>query len=155
MGYGSPGDQLHVFDNGALKASTTLNDSGQWFVDVPDVEDGIHRFTVRAGNAAGLSAPSPERVVEVFTKAPPPPVIVSPPNNGRASSRTFSMTGTATPNTTIELFHNEVSIAKFPSGNGNWSITATGRYGSNRYHATATDAQGNTSALSPQHRVRI
>jgi hypothetical protein len=154
-GYGSPGDQLHLYDNGTLKASTTLNESRQWFLDVTGLADGTHRFTVRASNSAGLSAPSAERVVEVFTQGPKPPVITSPAHNTRAASRTITFTGTAAPNTTIELFENDRSVAKFPSGNGQWTYTLKAQYGLNRYQATATDAQGNTSELSPEHRIRV
>ena len=156
-GYGSPGDQLHVYDDGTLKASTTLNDYGQWFLDVPNVADGIHRFTVRAGNAAGLSAPSPERLVEVFTKAPGAPVITSPCFNCNVP-KTFTITGTAEPNTTLELFDVTAGskAATFSSGNGNWSITITARaYGARRYYVTSTDAEGNESAPSKTLNVRV
>ena len=121
----------------------------------PNVPDGIHRFTVRAGNTVGLSAPSPERVVEVFTKAPPAPVITSPCFNCNVP-KTFTLTGTAKPNTTLELFEDRTSKIKFSSGNGNWSITITARaYGRRQYYVTSTDAEGNVSAPSKSLTVSI
>jgi hypothetical protein len=95
-------------------------------------------------------------VVEVFTKAPDAPVITSPCFNCNVQ-KTFTITGTAEPNTTLELFEDKTgSKAKFSSGDGNWSITITARaYGQRRYYVTSTDADGNVSAPSKTHNVFV
>jgi Bacterial Ig-like domain/FG-GAP-like repeat len=88
--------------------------------------------------------------------APAAPVISSPPEGGRVGS-SFTVSGTAEPNSTVQLSEGTASKGSTTaSGTGNWSILLSGiTEGSHTYKAKATDTAGNTSAESNSRTVTV
>ena len=88
--------------------------------------------------------------------APAAPVISSPPEGGRVGS-SFTVSGTAEPNSTVQLSEGTASKGSTTvSGTGNWSILLSGiTEGSHTYTAKATDTAGNTSAESNPRTVTV
>ncbi len=134
---------VSVYDNGTLLGTTNANGAGAWtFTPPAALPQGLHSFTATAADAAGnMSAPSAAYAVTVDTTPPGAPVI-NPTDGG-------AVTGTAEPNTTINLdIGNNGSIdATVPvDASGNWSYTPpTAIPDDTVISATATDPAGNTS----------
>ncbi len=134
---------VSVYDNGTLLGTTNANGAGAWtFTPPAALPQGLHSFTATAADAAGnVSAPSAAYAVTVDTTPPGAPVI-NPTDGG-------AVTGTAEPNTTINLdIGNNGSIdATVPvDASGNWSYTPpTVIPDDTVISATATDPAGNTS----------
>ncbi len=114
-----------------------------------NLSDGQHTFTVRATDKAGNQGTA-SRTWTVDTTAPGPPVIKSPSNGATLNSSSFTVSGTAEPNSSVELFEGSSSVGKTQAdSSGNWSISLSGvADGSHTYTAKATDAAGNTSSAS-------
>jgi len=114
------------------------------------LEDGPHSFEVRATDAAGNSDPTPAGrtwTVDLFSPAAP---VIASPANGSTTGASFTVSGTAEPGATVELFDGAVSARTTPAGGtGSWSTALSGvTEGSHTYTAKATDAVGHTSAAS-------
>jgi hypothetical protein len=86
----------------------------------------------------------------VDTVAPGAPTIISPEDNSRNHTGSVTLSGTAEPGSTIEIFDGAASEgATWADGGGAWSATLGGvPDGSHAYSATATDAATNTSPPS-------
>ncbi|MCK0158976.1 Ig-like domain-containing protein, partial [Cellulophaga sp. F20128] len=109
-----------------------------------------------AGNISPLSADFP---ITVDTTDPVAPIVTAInddsgaiTNDGITNDNTLIFTGTAEPNTSVEVFINGVSIGSTTAnGSGNWSYDHSGTtLGDASYVITsqATDAAGNISPLS-------
>ena len=119
--------------------------------------NGPHTFRVRATDAAGNVEATPASYTwTVDRTAPSAPVINSPANNSSVGA-SFTLSGTAEANSTVELFEGTTSKGTTQaSASGNWSITLNNvSAGSHTYTAKATDAAGNTSALSTGRTVIV
>jgi probable HAF family extracellular repeat protein len=86
------------------------------------------------------------------TQAPSPPTITNPQNNTYDSDGSFSVSGNAESDSTVELFEGTASRGTTKansSSSGAWSIDLSGiSEGVHTYTAKATDAAGNTSSAS-------
>ncbi|MDQ3965788.1 MAG: Ig-like domain-containing protein, partial [Actinomycetota bacterium] len=123
-----------------------------------NLSDGTYTFEVRAKDVAGNTDGSPDsRTFTVDTQAPSAPVINSPAQGSYNNTGNVALSGTAEANSTVELFEGTTSKGKTTAGaSGNWSKTLTGvADGSHTYTAKATDAVGNTSAVSNARTVIV
>ena len=122
------------------------------------LSEGRHTFYVKATGTAGNNTdPTPAHydwMVDIT--APAAPMISSPPEGGRVGS-SFTVSGTAESNSTVQLSEGTASKGSATaSGTGNWSILLSGiTQGSHAYKAKATDTAGNTSAESNSRTVTV
>jgi hypothetical protein len=121
------------------------------------LSDGTHAFEVRAVDAVGNRGAAVERAWTVDTTAPGARTIASPANNTRNNTASFTVSGTAEANTTVELFEGTTSQGTTrAAADGRWSVSLTGvPEGSHTYAAKATDAAGNTSGISNTRTVIV
>jgi hypothetical protein len=127
---------------------------------VPDVgqnlAEGSHTFYVKATGSGGPDPTPATRSWKVDITAPAAPVISSPPEGGRVGS-SFTVSGTAEPNSTVQVSEGTVSKGSATaSSTGNWSILLSGiTEGSHTYKAKATDTADNPSAESNPRTVTV
>ena len=127
---------------------------------VPDVgqnlAEGWHTFYVKATGSGGTDTTPDTRSWKVDITEPAAPVISSPPEGGRVGS-SFTVSGTAEPDSTVQLSEGTASKGSATaSSTGNWSILLSGiTEGSHTYKAKATDTAGNTSAESNPRTVTV
>jgi hypothetical protein len=100
-------------------------------------------------NGNALGANKSWTFTTVDTIAPAAPAITSPQENGFVGA-SFTLSGTSEPNATVEVFEGTTSKGTTQTnGSGIWSKAVSGlSEGAHTYTAKATDAAGNTSALS-------
>jgi CSLREA domain-containing protein len=92
------------------------------------------------------------------TTAPDAPVINSPPEGSHDTDGSFTLSGTAEPNSTVDLFDGgkTLDIDTTVDASGDWSVELTGvSEGSHSYTAKATDQAGNVSAESQARTVIV
>jgi Bacterial Ig-like domain/Bacterial Ig domain len=140
-----------IFEGATSKGTTHADDQGNWSKALSGVAEGSHTYTAKATDAAGnTSSASNARTVKVDTQAPSAPAITSPANNSFDTDGNITLSGTAEASSTVELFEGATSKGTTQTdAQGNWSKALSGvAEGSHTYTAKATDAAGNTSALS-------
>ena len=127
---------------------------------VPEVgqnlAEGWHTFYVKATGSGGTDTTPDMRSWKVDITEPAAPVISSPPEGGRVGS-SFTVSGTAEPDSTVQLSEGTASKGSATaSSTGNWSILLSGMTeGSHTYKAKATDTAGNPSAESNSRTVTV
>jgi hypothetical protein len=119
---------------------------------------GSYTLLVRATDLASNTDQTPaSRTWTVDTLAPPAPAISAPANGAILGSQTFTLSGTAEANATVEVFEGTTSrgTATATAG-GAWSRQLTSvPEGSHTYTATARDAAGNVSGPSAARTITI
>jgi VCBS repeat-containing protein len=113
-------------------------------------------YTVTDGNGGTDTATVTITVTD--TKASDAPVITSPANNSIDTDGSFTVSGTAEPNTDIELFDggNSLNAAATVNADGGWWFELRNvSEGSHSYTAKVTDRAGNTSAESAARTVMV
>jgi hypothetical protein len=136
--------------NGSSQSVATLNPNSDlatnttYQVMVVGGSSGVKDLN---GNALGANKSWTFKTVD--TVAPAAPVITSPQENGFVGA-SFTLSGTAEPNATLEVFEGTTSKGTTRvNGSGVWSKALSGlSEGAHTYTAKATDAAGNTSVLS-------
>ena len=102
-----------------------------------------------AGNAANLAAAltSPTGTLQIDTTAPAAPIIASDTTNANNS---VTLQGTAEANSTVTAYDGTTLLGSTTANaSGSWTyVTSPLAIGSHTFTATATDAAGNTSAVS-------
>jgi hypothetical protein len=127
---------------------------------------GTYTFEVRAIDDLNHPDPTPASYTWTYEDptAPSAPIITGPADNSYDNDGSFTVSGTAEANSTVELF--EVDPATGGSTatgtptivgtSGTWSIPLSGvAEGNHTYVAKATDAAGNVSAESEARSVRV
>ncbi len=145
-----------LYDGATDLGTTTANGSGAWTYTTGPLTAGSQPFTATATDVAGVVSPgSPATTVTITSitpAVPPVPVIASDTVNGN----TVTLTGTAEADTTVSIYSQrsllsarvDLGTAQTNAG-GTWSfVTGALASGSYTFYATATNATGNTSALS-------
>lgn len=126
---------------------------------LPEIStSGTYTFEVAAVDGWGRPDPTPASYTwTVDATAPSAPLITSPVEDSTFHVRSFTVSGTAEANTTVELFEGTASKGKTQvNASGEWSIELTGvSDGSHSYKAKATDAAGNASSESEARRVIV
>ena len=121
---------------------------------------GSYTFYVRAIGAGGTDL-TPASSAFTLQSSPPPafppatPTIVSPSNYSWVNTSTVTITGTATPGSTVEVFESERSLGTTTvNAAGSWSRQVVVGDGAQLFTATAT-SMGGTSAESPIRVVQV
>jgi hypothetical protein len=143
--------------NGSSQSVVTLNPNSDltsnstYQVMVVGGSSGVKDLN---GNALGANKSWTFKTVD--TIAPAAPAITSPQENGFVGA-SFTLSGTAEPNATVEVFEGTTSKGKTQTnGSGVWSKALSGlSEGAHTYTARATDAAGNTSSTSNPRTVRV
>ncbi len=167
-GTAEPGDAVELFRDGRDLGSTTAGTDGKWsFDDTKEtLADGSYTFTAVATSPAGLQSPTSAPLHVVVDGTPPaaPQVLAISLNTGPAgqeitSARNLTLTGTAPPNNTVELFRDGHDLGSTTAGaNGQWTFDDTKETladGGYNFTATDTDAAGVTSSPSAPLHVLI
>jgi hypothetical protein len=150
-GTAEPNATVEVFEGTTSQGKTQTNVSGVWSKALSGLNEGAHTYTAKATDAAGnVSTASNARTVKVDTQAPSAPAITNPADNSYDNDGSFTLSGTAEANSTVTIFEGTTSKGTTQTGaGGNWSKALSGvADGSHTYTAKATDAAGNSSALS-------
>lgn len=117
------------------------------------LSNGQHRLEVRARFSATEVDTTPAVFLwTVDTVAPAAPVVVTPANGATLSTSMVTVTGTSEPNAVVTvILDSGIAGTATADATGAWSLTlpATLSDGSHTVSARATDAAGNTGAVSP------
>src|SRR5205823_5462242 len=107
--------------------------------------------------AANTDATPATHSFTVDTVPPAAPSLANPADNSYNNSGDVSISGSAEPSSTVELFDGATSKGTSAAdGGGAWSKSLGAvADGSHSYTATATDAAGNTSVASSAHTVTV
>jgi large repetitive protein len=150
-GTAEPNATVEVFEGTTSQGKTQANGSGIWSKALSGLSEGAHAYTAKATDAVGnTSSASNARTVKVDTQAPSAPAITNPADNSYDNDGSFTLSGTAEANSTVTIFEGTTPKGTTQTGaGGNWSKALSGvADGSHTYTAKATDAAGNSSALS-------
>ena len=152
-GTAQAGATVEVFDGAISFGTTTASLTGTWSRIVTVPADGAYLFSAKARTLGGSSPASAMRVIQVDATAPPAPAITAPITSTGSS---FTLSGTAEPGSTVEVFENGSSRGTVAAGNGTWSKTFTGMTtGTHTFTAKAMDYAGNASADSAGYYLRV
>ncbi|MBF2079997.1 MAG: DUF4347 domain-containing protein [Synechococcales cyanobacterium T60_A2020_003] len=147
---------VEIFVDGVSVGTTTANGSGNWSFTAGAIADGNHTITATATDAAGNTSPDSSALDITIDSTPPAaPVVLT---TGTTNDSTPTITGTAEPGSTVDVLVDGTSVGTATAdGSGNWSFTPSNAIadGTHTIRATATDAAGNTSALSNQKNITI
>ncbi len=159
-GTAEPGSTVEVFVDGISQGTTTADGTGNWtLTPATPLPDGDHTATATATDAVGNTSPESTPVTfAIDTTAPAAPAITSPADGTVTSDTTPAITGTAEPDSTVEVFIDGASVGTTTAdGTGAWTLTPTTPLadGDHTVTATATDAVGNTSPESTPVTVTV
>jgi large repetitive protein len=147
-GTAEPFSTVTVTYSSGGSASGTADGAGAFAIG-RSVVNGTHvvKATARdaAGNVSGESAP-----ISFTTDTIPParPQITAPTNGGHVNTTTVTISGSAEPASTVQVFEGAQIAVTTTGGNGAWTTSASFAPGAHSIVARATDAAGNTSMTS-------
>ncbi|ADV50090.1 Two component regulator three Y domain-containing protein [Cellulophaga algicola DSM 14237] len=160
---------VEVFLDGVSLGTVGTNSSGAWSYDHTgtSLADGDYILTAQATDLAGNSSiASSNFPFTVDTSAPIAPIVTaitedtgSNTTDGITADNTLIFSGTAEPNSTIEVFVGGTSIGTtITNGTGDWSFDHTGitlADGDYSITAQAIDSSGNASVISANFPITI
>ena len=115
-----PGATVVVTVNGQTY-TTTADDTGNWSVDVDPLPDGDYTITVQATDRAGNTGAEGSSTFTVDTSGPS--VSITSPGAGEEVGDRPTITGTADPGATVEVYVEGVLVGTTTAdANGNWSF---------------------------------
>jgi N-acetylneuraminic acid mutarotase len=132
-----------------------VTSSTAWEVDLT-LDDGSYSVHAAATDAAGnTSGGSNLATVNVDATAPAVPVVTDP--GQIVTNRTFTLSGTADPDSTVHLFVNSIPLDDIiqPGSDRTWSVPVSMTDGTYLVTAKASDQAGNLSGLSATTIVEI
>jgi hypothetical protein len=137
---------VKVFDGATQLGTVTADANGAWHYSTAALPDGKHSFTATDTVSGLTSKASTALDVTVDTAAPDAPVLLSDPTTHNRAT----VSGTAEAGSSIKLYEGTTLLGTATvASDGDWSVTTPNlKHGSHTFTATATDAAGNTSALS-------
>ncbi|UUO69387.1 hypothetical protein DCM83_31985 [Bradyrhizobium betae] len=137
---------VKVFDGATQLGTATADANGAWHYTTAALPDGKHSFTATDTVSGVTSKASTSLDVTVDTAAPDAPVLLSDPTTHNRAT----VSGTAEAGSLIKLYEGTTLLGTTTvASDGDWSVTTPNlTHGSHTFTATATDAAGNTSALS-------
>jgi hypothetical protein len=138
---------VNLFDGTTQIGTATANSSGTWTHTTTALSNGSHSLTATATTSSGTSSASSALAVRIDTTAPTAPTIATPTNNANGG---LNLTGTAEANSVVSVFDGTTQIGTATAnGSGVWGYTTgTLATGTHSLTARATDAAGNTGAVS-------
>ncbi|WP_407119846.1 Ig-like domain-containing protein [Bradyrhizobium sp. STM 3561] len=137
---------VKVFDGATQLGTVTADSSGAWHYTTGALPDGKHGFTATDTVSGVTSKASTALDVTVDTAAPDAPVLLSDPTTHNRAT----VSGTAEAGSLVKLYEGTTLLGTTTAAtDGSFSVTTPNlKHGSHTFTATATDAAGNTSALS-------
>ncbi|MDY7225554.1 Ig-like domain-containing protein [Hyalangium rubrum] len=156
-GTAEPGSTVTVYIDGSTTPACTAvaNSSGVWSCDVgTPLPEGPHTVTATATDGAGNTSPPTSAVpFTIDTSLPSTPVITGPTPNQVLTDTTPTITGTATPGNTVNVYidgSTTPACTAVANASGVWScdVGTPLSQGPHTVTATATDGLGNTSPPS-------
>ncbi|MCY7284460.1 MAG: Ig-like domain-containing protein, partial [Cyanobacteria bacterium CAN_BIN43] len=158
---GTAGETITLYADGVAVGTGTVEAGGTWSVTTSALTEGDRVITVKytdlAGNIGSASAQLPIKVDLTPPNAPTVPDLIAGSDDGTSPTdnitgdNTPTITGTAEPNSTVELFNGAASLGTTTTdGSGSWTFTPSSPLLVGTYSVTAkaTDAAGNTGAAS-------
>ncbi len=171
-GTAEPASQVTVYAGATVIGTGTTGSDGKWSVALKALAEGAHALTATAVDAAQnvSKASAPYDVVLDMTPPAAPtlssivddvaPKVGVVPRGGNTNDATPTLSGTASPATTIRIF-NVLPVGATlvgsvqADGSGAWTITPTLADGSYALQAVAVDDVGNSSAASESYPITI
>lgn len=151
-GTAEPGSTVEVVVNGVVVGSVTADPDGNWSItpDAP-LDNGDHEATITATDPAGNTSPPAQVSFSVDADTPPAPAILTPVHGSSVSTDRPTLSGTATPGLSVELFMDGAKVAEVVAdAAGAWSYVLTEAQALtdtwHELHAYAVSATGNLSA---------
>ncbi|EOJ9933968.1 TPA: Ig-like domain repeat protein [Escherichia coli] len=133
--------------------TVTADNKGQWTFTLPELSDGTHKVSVSYTDKAGNTSDRKEFEFEVGTK----PVHVAdttPVGNSDEhyfKGQTHTLTGTASPGSTVVVVVDGTSHSVTVEQNGSWNLTLNNLTDKEyTYTITATDKFGNSNSVQGQ-----
>ena len=155
---GSGVEQLVYSASGAQEILTTTVSAASLPASVAIDTEGTTTISFHAvDNAGNVESPEETFTVKIDKTAPGTPVMTSPADGSYDADGGVTVSGTAEPGSTVELFDGTASKGTVQAdGSGSWSTALGGvGEGSHSYTAKATDAAGNVSAASDASTVMV
>ncbi|MET4762032.1 hypothetical protein ABH975_005108 [Bradyrhizobium ottawaense] len=137
---------VKVLDGTTQLGTVTADANGAWHYTTAALPDGKHSFTATDTVSGVTSKASAALDVTVDSAAPDAPILLSDPTTHNRAT----VSGTAEAGSSIKLYEGTTLLGTATvASDGDWSVTTPNlKHGSHTFTATATDAAGNTSALS-------
>ncbi|MEG1767815.1 MAG: Ig-like domain-containing protein [Comamonas sp.] len=144
-GIAEAGSTVRMFDGSTQIGVFVVDASGRWSFTPAALDEGLHRLTLTATDAAGnVSNPSEPFVFTVDTS---PPKI-----DGIETSQAPrpTITGHTEPGSIVRIYHGDAELGQTKADEqGNWRFQPKLNDGDYHLTVTATDAAGNQSPRSP------
>ncbi len=167
-GTAQPNSSVEVYIDGVSIGTVMADGAGLWSIDhtPTTLADGTYDLTAVQTDPAGNTATSPIFEAVIDTDSPEPPVVTAISDDTGSSStdaftsdNTLVFSGTAEPNSSVEVFLDGVSIGTVTAdGAGLWSLDDTATVIGDGPHvltATATDDAGNVSDPSAPYAFTV
>jgi parallel beta-helix repeat protein len=148
-GTAEPNSRAQAFVNGVAQGSTSTDASGKFNIENVNLDEGDNAITAKAIDAAGNVSEESQPVTVVLDTVPPsaPTLNSLKPITNKTP---ITVTGAAEPNSTIEVFVNDISRGRTPTTtDGSFALEIALDEGANNITSTSTDIAGNTSKPSP------
>ncbi|WP_237765765.1 Ig-like domain-containing protein, partial [Enterobacter hormaechei] len=156
------GSTVTIMDGSNVLGTTTAGADGTWsFTPSVDLGRGDHTFTATAKDPTGNESSS-SWTVTIDTDAPVKPTIDAAlddvgtvqgalSNGSSTDDPTPTLSGKAEAGSTVKIYDQNGLLGEVTAkADGTWSFSPTAKLpeGEHRFHVTATDRAGNTSAAS-------
>ncbi|MCE1527502.1 Ig-like domain-containing protein [Enterobacter hormaechei] len=162
-GTAKAGSTVTIMDGSNVLGTTTAGADGTWsFTPSVDLGRGEHTFTATAKDPMGNESSSSSWTVTIDTDAPVKPTIDAAlddvgsvqgnlANGGTTDDPTPTLSGKAEAGSTVKIYDQNGLLGEVTAkADGTWSFSPVAKLpeGEHRFHVTATDRAGNTSAAS-------
>ncbi|AFM58601.1 Ig-like domain-containing protein [Enterobacter cloacae] len=162
-GTAKAGSTVTIMDGSNVLGTTTAGSDGTWsFTPSVDLGRGDHTFTATAKDPMGNESSSSSWTVTIDTDAPVKPTIDAAlddvgsvqgnlANGGSTDDPTPTLSGKAEAGSTVKIYDQNGLLGEVTAkADGTWSFSPVAKLpeGEHRFHVTATDKAGNTSADS-------
>ncbi|RYA86573.1 hypothetical protein DD594_18060 [Enterobacter cloacae complex sp. 4DZ1-17B1] len=162
-GTAKAGSTVTIMDGSNVLGTTTAGADGTWsFTPSVDLGRGDHTFTATAKDPMGNESSSSSWTVTINTDAPVKPTIDAAlddvgtvqgnlANGGSTDDPTPTLSGKAEAGSTVKIYDQNGLLGEVTAkADGTWSFSPVAKLpeGEHRFHVTATDRAGNTSAAS-------
>ncbi|WLI37199.1 Ig-like domain-containing protein [Pseudomonas sp. FP818] len=170
-GEGTPGNTIIIEDNGKPIGEVVVGDDGKWeFTPTTPLPEGEHSIIVvekdKDGNTSGpsdefdfiidITAPGKSIIDAISDDEGDQQGVIAP--NGLTDDKTPTLTGTAEPGATLEIYANDEKIGETTvEADGSWTFTPSPALEDGEYSFTtiAIDAAGNAGLPSDPYIVTI
>ena len=162
-GTAKAGSTVTIMDGSNVLGTTTAGADGTWsFTPSVDLGRGEHSFTATAKDPMGNESSSSSWTVTIDTDAPVKPTIDAALDDVGTVQGTLSdgsstddptptLSGKAEAGSTVKIYDQNGLLGEVTAkADGTWSFSPVAKLpeGEHRFHVTATDKAGNTSAAS-------